>query len=214
MVCISCGPSLTQQQVDRVARAGVKTIVVNDAYLLAPWADVNYFADLGWWKWQMKGIEKPLLGLTTDDVRERFASFRGEKCSIQHPGKEEMDPAVHLLRNGGVEGISTEPDAVKTGNHSGYQALNIPPLAGATRIVLLGYDGKFSSGGKPHFFGDHPERTFESVVVEYSKAFRTMENPMKDLGIEVLNASPGSAIPYFPLVDLEQALQSNVCEVR
>lgn len=215
VVCIATGPSLTQDQVNRVALADVKTIVVNDAYLLAPWAEVSYFADLKWWKWHTDGIAKPLLGLTAADVKQRFADFSGQKCSIQHWGKEAIGADVHLLNNGGNEGISTDPASIKTGRNSGYQALNIAVLSGASRIVLLGYDGKFSNG-RAHFFGDHPEREGEGVVIDYSRYYRTVENPLKELGIEVLNASPGNAIPHFRTVDLDQVLRSasvnEICE--
>lgn len=206
VVCIASGPSLTQEQVNRVALADVKTIVVNDAYLLAPWADLSYFADLAWWGWHTTGIAKPLLGMTAEDVRACFAGFEGEKCSIQHHGKEAMDPEVHLLKNGGWEGVSTDPESIRTGCHSGYQAINVAVLAGAARIVLIGYDGKFDAKGKAHFFGDHPERSYDTVVRDYSKLYRTMENPLKELGVEVLNASPGSAITHFPCVELAHAL--------
>ena len=47
-VCIASGPSLTQADVDYV-RGKARVIVVNNGYLLAPWADVLYAADARWW---------------------------------------------------------------------------------------------------------------------------------------------------------------------
>jgi len=40
-------------------RGKVRCIIINDAYLLAPFADILYFADSHWWKWQTTGTAKP-----------------------------------------------------------------------------------------------------------------------------------------------------------
>lgn len=45
---IATGPSLTQEQVDKV-RAKFRVIVVNDAYQLAPWAEYLVAQDYEWW---------------------------------------------------------------------------------------------------------------------------------------------------------------------
>ena len=53
VVCIASGPSLTQDQVDQVK--GLNTIAINDAYKLAPWANILYACDYQWWDWH-KGV--------------------------------------------------------------------------------------------------------------------------------------------------------------
>ena len=54
-VLLGGGPSLTLGQVEKVRAAreagAVHVIAVNDAYRLAPFADVCYFADSEWWGW-------------------------------------------------------------------------------------------------------------------------------------------------------------------
>src|SRR5688572_2955592 len=53
-VCIGGGPSLTVEDVEVVKQAAmtdqVKVVAVNDAYRLAPWADVLYGFDWQWWE--------------------------------------------------------------------------------------------------------------------------------------------------------------------
>mgnify|MGYP001617909464 CR=1 FL=1 len=44
------GPSLTLGQCETVRVAGCRVIAVNNAYELAPWADILYFADRHWWE--------------------------------------------------------------------------------------------------------------------------------------------------------------------
>lgn len=111
-----------------------------------------------------------------------------------------------MLRNLGCEGLSKDPKGVQTGKNSGYQALNIAVLAGARRVILLGYDCKVGEGGKVHWFGDHPIKTPPSVFQEMVRTFRTAVAPLKEAGVEVLNCTPGSAINAFPKVPLESAL--------
>src|SRR5471032_37654 len=98
-VLIGGGPSLTREQVAAVRTAReaerVNVIAVNDAYRIAPFADVCYFADSEWWTWHKD--------------RPGFRDFAGQKCSISDSGANITDADVHVLRNAGTRGISTDP---------------------------------------------------------------------------------------------------------
>lgn len=112
------------------------------------------------------------------------------------------DGSIHMLRNSGREGLSTEADGVCNGRNSGYQAVNLAVLAGAKRIVLLGYDMRFQNG-KQHWFGNHPIPNVEHDFTQNAKHFRTMVEPLRELGVEVVNCSPGTFIDAFPRVPLD-----------
>jgi hypothetical protein len=212
-VILGGGPSLTHEQIALVRRAReastVRVIAVNDAYLLAPWADVQYAADEHWRKWHADGIDKPLLGLTAQDVRERWAGFTGQKCGIQSHCQCH-DDAVHLLRNRDFPaitmGLSLDPRALVTGRNSGFQALNLAVLAGAKLIILLGFDGKPNEQGREHFHGGHPQPTPAAAYPLYRQAMSAAEREIEAAGVTVLNCSPGSAIDSFPKLSLEEAL--------
>lgn len=110
-----------------------------------------------------------------------------------------------MLRNGGREGISESPAELRTGGHSGHMALNIAVLAGASPHVLLGFDAREGVNRKKHWFGDHPDKTapaYRDMVL----TMRTAATALAARGIEVLNASPGSAIDCFPRMTIEEAL--------
>lgn len=210
VVLLGGGPSLSDEQVAVVRRGHCRVIAVNDAYLLSPWADVLYAADYRWWAWHSKGIEKSVLKLTADQVRERFEAFTGERCSIQHGDVELVDRRIHIVRNKtfphhGV-GLSLNQDAIVTGRNSIFQALNLAVLAGGTRIILLGVDGKVSSDGRSHFHGGHPSPTPPMFFEEMRRTFSAAEHAIKQTGVEVLNCSPGSFIDSFPKVSLESTL--------
>lgn len=206
------GPSLTQEQVELVRAAGrVKCVAVNDAYLWADFADVCYFADAKFFRWQQEGVAKPALGLTEEQVRERWAEFPGQKCSIENSMAYIDDPAVYLLRNAHFPyhgtGLSLDPGRVVTGRNSGFQALNLAILAGAKRIILLGFDGRPNAEGKTHFFGEHPTPTPAAVWQEIQKAFSAAESAIEAAGVRVVNCSPGSFIDSFPKMALQDAME-------
>ena len=203
------GPSLTREQIAEV-EGRAKAIAINHAYLWAPWAEAHYAADSHWHRWHTEGIGKPLIGMKAAEVKVCWGAFGGEKCSIQNSGANIEDPAVHILRNKTFPdhsiGLSLDPEALVTGRNSGFQALNLAILAGAARVILLGFDAQPDRDGKSHFFGEHPKATSSQAYPEYMRAFSAAERPIKAAGVEVLNCSPGSAINSFPKVALGDAL--------
>lgn len=60
-VCIASGPSLTQEDVDYV-RGKAKVLAINNAFKVAPWADVLFAADSQWWR----TYERQLRGFAGD----------------------------------------------------------------------------------------------------------------------------------------------------
>lgn len=214
-VLLGGGASLTHEQVVHVAAAHalglVRCVAINDAYLLAPWADLLYFADAHWWRWQREGVAKEALDLSAEQVRERFAAFVGEICSIAFNEKSVTDNRVRFLRNlhGSVlgGGLSLEPTAIATGWNSGSQALNIATLAGAHVVLLLGFDGRPNAQGQTHWFGEHPRATPQAFWEQMRRGMRAMESALKEQSVRVVNCSPGTYIDTFEKMELEGALK-------
>lgn len=200
MVVVGGGPSLTPEQLgevrcarDAAGPARLRVIAVNDAYRLAPWADLLFFADSKWWGWHKD--------------RPEFKDYKGERCSVFPNGGEIADPEVHLLRYDSAEGLSTDPQYLRTGSNSAYMSVNVAVLAGATRVVLIGVDAKPGAKKQSHWFGDHPDRT-KPPYRHMVQAFREMKPLLDKAGVEVINASPGSAVTAFPQMELGEALAS------
>lgn len=192
VVCIATGPSLTEAQVAAVKASGHPTITVNDAYKIAPFADLVYFADAKWWRWQREVKGGP------------WASFRGAKCTIWTGGNQVDEAEIHILRNARRDGLSENPEEVCTGSNSGYQAINIATLAGAKRVLLLGYDAR-DIGDRAHYFGDHPDKTKPPYAVIKDR-FKTCAAAAKALKVEILNATPGSELDCFSRIELADGL--------
>lgn len=171
------------------AEGRCRLIAINNSYQLAPEADVLYFADAAWWQ--------------LHHTREAFTAFVGQKCTIEGTGSEVIDGDIHMLRNAGVDGLSKTPDALTTGLNGGFQALGFAIAAGAARIILLGYDMRFVDG-KSHWHGGHEDSAASMQWYEgYIRSFKKLKLPD---GVQVLNATPGSALKCFPRVTLESVL--------
>ena len=145
------------------------------------------------------------MGLSAAEVCNRFENFAGEKATIYSSGNLIAANDVHMLRNADKQGISTAQDAICTGFNSGYQVVNIASLAGATKIVLLGYDAKEGAKKRRHFFGDHPDNS-SAPYEAMRRSFRAARPLLDALGIQVVNATPGSALDAFDRMSLEVAL--------
>jgi len=185
VVCLGGGPSLTREDVE-ACRGKATVLAINDAYRLAPWADVLYGADSKWWGWH-KGV----------------SSFAGLKFSLQ-PDAGQW-PGVQVLRNTGEGGLELDPSGLRTGRNSGYQAINLAVHLGATRVLLLGYDMGPGPKGETHWFGDHPDRNV-SPYTTFLARFEAIVEPLRQLGVEVINCSRRTALTVFPCQPLEEAL--------
>lgn len=166
--------------------------------MLAPWADICYFADAQWWKWHRK--------------RQEFIDFKGQKCSIWASGNAIDDPAVHILRNSNEpnhgNGLSLDAEKLVTGGNSGYQSLNLAVLAGAKTIILLGYDAREPENGQPsHWFGDHPHKESLAAYPMYRKSFADGAAAIKAAGVRVINCNLDSAITQFEKMGIDEALR-------
>jgi hypothetical protein len=167
---------------------GLRTIAVNDAYRLAPWADVLYACDGEWW-----------------DHHGGCMGFAGEKWSSHAPGGNDKRRhaeryGLHLVAGVDAPGFSHDPSRIHYGLNSGYQALNLALLFGAKRIALVGFDMR-AVDGRAHFFGAHGgglrAPAFGLFVERFKAAARTVP-----AGVDVINCTPGSALTCFPTGEL------------
>lgn len=205
---IGGGPSVRAEDILLLGEAKIRCIVVNDSYLLAPWADLHYAADARWHRWHNAGVER--MGLSSSEVRERWENFTGQKCTIQGcDGGVIEDDRIHVLRNRDYPnhgwGLSEDPRSIVTGRNSGFQALNIATLAGSKRVLLLGFDGK-PAPDRAHWFGEHPSPTPQSAYELYRQAMTEAERALRKQEVTVINCSLTSAIDNFPKMEVKEAL--------
>ena len=81
-------------------------------------------------------------------------------------------------------------------SNSGAQAINLAYLKGATRIILLGYNMQ-NTGGKSHWFGDHPKELTNGQYHTYVERFTRLAADLAAEGVEVINCSRETALHQF-----------------
>ena len=208
-IIIASGPSM--KTVDLSVLKSVypqpRVITINDSWRLYPTADAHYFCDAVWWDEQVKRNYTAVDGFTrfTDRIYAGFwvkGSPSSEKSFHEHR-------EVHVLEFTGQLGLETDPHGLRHGSNSGYQAINLVYHFGASKIVLLGYDMK-CSGNMTHWHGgrSEPSGYFAGVLKRTMlPLFEHLVKPLESAGIEVLNATPDSALKCWPLVTVETALR-------
>lgn len=188
IVCLGGGPSLTRADVD-ACRGRAHVIAINDAYHLAPWADVLYACDRAWWH------------AHPDAYR-----FTGLQYSLTARPSE--SPSVGILKKTGMLGLDLDPCGLRTGHNGGYQAINLAVHLGASRIVLLGYDMQRGPNREAHW---HPPRPQEisSPFSLFLSAFPSLVDPLKQAGVAVVNCSRRTALRCFPQAALADVLSAS-----
>lgn len=187
VVIMASGPSLCAEDVE-YCRGKARVMVINDAWRLAPWGDAMWATDGRYYN-HYHGVP----------------SFTGLKFGLTvDPTKW---PDVHVLKNCGPDGLEHDPCGVRTGHNSGFACVNVAVHLGAARILLLGYDMGHAAGAPAHFFGDHPRGLRNnSPYHTFLKSFATIVQPLKALGIEVINCTRGGALECFQRLPLREAL--------
>lgn len=175
-----------------VLRGRGRVIAIKEAGLtMAPWADVIYWADKVWCDGDSK---RPANGARLHLHTGRYKITRS-KCD------KTFGHDVKLLDCDQKAGLSTDPTKIG-GVCSGGNCINLAYLFGAKRIVLLGFDmsGPNWDGRERRAERDH------AYTQRFMPAIARMALPLQQAGVEVINATPGSALKCFTQTTLEAVL--------
>ena len=93
------------------------------------------------------------------------------------------------------------------GGNSGYQAVNLAYLFGATKIILLGFDMQ-RTNGEVHYFGNHPYHKAKQgprpeILHSWCKNFDKLAVDLNKMGVKVINATRQTALTCFPRANIE-----------
>ncbi len=190
---VAGGPSLKGFAWSRLD--GKFVIAINRSYEVLPNAQIIYFTDYDFW----------------DHHRDNMLAHSGQLIKgSQTRSKEENNPSVIYYRLSGKPGISTERGLLHHGNNSTYAALNLAAVhLKFKKIYLFGVDMKW---GEPknkstsHWHDGHKRIDPEYSYDKMKRAFKTIVEPLTNIGVEVYNANIDSALECFPKVTIEEAL--------
>lgn len=179
---IGGGPSLLQ--CDLTLLAGRKVIVINSSYEAFPAAQVLIFSDMRWWCDHLKHLQ----------------SFKGKIISTSraasgHPNLACMNRKSNL-------GLADDPGTLMVRNTTLTAAINLAVHFGVAKIVLLGIDQKKAADGRTHHHKPHKWQQVSNCYQRQQADLPKVAEDLKARGIECVNASPGSALTLWPLVNL------------
>lgn len=208
------GPSLRGFKWDQLVPTQLKFITINDSWRILPsWLKaVNYFCDASWWSMQMQKNPRSLDGHTSfHDL-----IYRGNWITGSNDPMFTDHPQVNVLNLTGQRGLELDRSGLRHGSNSGYQAINLAVNLGAKRIILLGYDMKVT-GLRTNWHDEArpPAHAYSDTIRDSMLPhFPSIIEPLNQVGVEVINATPDSELKCFPMMSLKEALIYNSNEFK
>lgn len=189
------GPSLTQPVIDSLR--GRRVVAINMSYLNAPWADILFFADHRWWEREMK------------ERRQEILTFPGRIVTTCEVLKDPPRPVSFLRRvvpHDVSTGLALSDDTVAMERTSLQGAMNLCYHLGTKRIVLLGADNRDAPNGRIHHHDEYPWVRHKPSWDIKGRQMGYGAARLKEKGVEVINCSPVSTLPHWPIRPIEDVL--------
>lgn len=192
---IGGGPSAKetcQKWGDQIRQSGSKIIVVNDAFLLMPDADVLYFGDKEWWPDNREEVKRLFKG----QIFTKTAKGGSLTTHLQFP--VENDHCFDWSENPLIVG----------GHDSGHQAINLAHHFGVSAIFLVGFDMK-QRDGQNNWHNRHERFRADKVVapekydITFIPGYNNVAKECARHGIVVFNLNPDSALEVFHKLRME-----------
>jgi len=186
--CFIMGGGASVLSQDLTLLHGQKVIGINSAYETYPQCDFIIFADTRW------------LDNQKAKHRERLLAFKGRIVSASTGAKG--PPLLLNMHRKLQPGLAEDKGTVSVKNTTFTAAINLAVHLGVSRIVLLGLDGK-ATNGKTHHHTPHPWKVIPGC---WEKQRQDLAKAAEDLvvkNIECVNASPGSVVDIWPIVELK-----------
>lgn len=197
-VIVATGPSAKHAPLRDVQELA-RFIVIKESWRLAPWADVLYGLDQGWW----------LFNRGVPDFRGLKVSPSPSVCRVYRDVRlVKLKPRATIVRDQYDEhGRLTIGCGLKSGGgHSGFQAINLAVQFGATRIVLVGFDMTLAYGAHWHKEGNGVGRAEAGRVKSWCVEMDACAPQFAAMGVTVINVGETSALQAYPKMPLMQAV--------
>ncbi len=174
---------------------GEHVIGVNMAMKIGNWIDVLYFSDAGFWTTHRLSI------MAFKGLRVTSSKKSGELLTNERKIK-------YIPKSSEKYGLSTNPKRLVWNHHSGGAAINLAVHFGVKQIILLGFDMKLDKDANQHwhkYYGSD-RKTVKSTFQMHMRGFEQIKIDADKLGVEILNASPDSAIKEFKKISVKEVL--------
>jgi hypothetical protein len=180
---IGGGLSLKGFDVERLGGRG-RVIAINNAYKIAPWADVLYFGDKKWFGWHHALLHK----------------FEGPHI-VTRARITDQAPGIKRVERKASVALSHDPTTV-SGIDSGANAINLAYLFGADPIILLAFDMRPGNWHDEHPVPPRPG----CYVNDFLPAINRMAVELVAANVKVINATPGGELHCFQRMSIDDVL--------
>lgn len=117
-----------------------------------------------------------------------------------------LDQRITLMRRDRVMRIGERRDTLPFEWTILASGLVLAAFLGASKVILWGADGR-RIGDRAHHHPEYRWGVKEGCWNNHRINLYPLVAPLRARGIEVVNASPGSAIPFWPIVDPDAVLK-------
>jgi hypothetical protein len=132
-----------------------------------------------------------------------------------------MSQRIHYLGHDSIKGygISNNPKKVAWNVNSGAAAISLARHFGVRKIILVGFDMSIDNRRNSHWHGAHGMgskngKKWIPPFPRHLKGFEYIAKDAQELGIEIINASPDSAIKELPKVAVSELLKESNHETQ
>lgn len=112
---------------------------------------------------------------------------------------------LHYVRGEMGGGVSTDRRAIRMGGNSGFQALQLALMWGASQVVLVGYDMQ-NTFNQSHWHGDHKKGLGNPLPERFPAWIKCFKEIPHTVRARVVNASRHTALDCFKRLNLETCL--------
>lgn len=186
---IGGGPSVTSQPTHLLK--GQKIIVINSSYIAFPEAQFCIFSDMRWW---------------CQHIRIGALQFKGTIIATSQSASGA--PNLVQMRRSTLRGLSEDRETLMVKNTTLTAAINLAYHFAVAKIVLLGIDQKKADDGRTHHHPPHPWTLMPDAYRRQQSDLPPIAEGLRAKGIACVNASPGSALALWPIVELRDHVET------
>lgn len=149
------------------------------------------FSDLNWY----------------EDNEALIKAFPGPRFTFSRRAKVAF-PDLWRIDNTTRPDFAVGAGPIKDGRSSGNRAISVAVKLGARRVILLGYDMRIDPvSGRSHCHNDyHNTEAAKVYAQEFIPSFNGWDAAARDAGVEIWNATDGTALDEFAKVGLNEVL--------
>ena len=192
------GPSLEGFDCKPLHRLGW-LLAINSSFKLAPYCDAVFFTDTTWWSGSWVPGGKP----------RKVELKRSGALLVTTSRAVKRDAPDHVKRVAAAMGVPFRAGQgpIRLGRSSGHTGVSLAAAFGAKRIILLGFDMKRDQNGRSHHHNEYASVNDKLYSHDFVPSFNGWNKIAVKAGIEILNATPGTALKEFPLIKIEEVLK-------